>query len=246
MAFQHGLCGDAAQPLDVFPPDIGWGQLTLECRGHGTSAAGPLDQLSIATFAADLAAAIKSVATAPIVVGGISMGAAIALHLAAHRPELVRALVIARPAWVDTPAPANMAANALAGRLLAELPPDEARQAFMATPVARELAATAPDNLASITSFFNRQPIPVTSALLTRISADGPGVTQAAIRALAIPTLVIGHERDLVHPLADARTLADLIPNAKLVEITPKATDRDRYRAEFRAALAAFLQDLPQ
>ena len=39
MLFQHGLCGDAAQPADVFPPASGWRCLTLECRGHGHSEA---------------------------------------------------------------------------------------------------------------------------------------------------------------------------------------------------------------
>jgi pimeloyl-ACP methyl ester carboxylesterase len=59
-----------------------------------------------------------------------------------------------------------------------------------------------------------------------------------------VPTLVIGHGRDLVHPLGLAETLAATIPGARLVEITPKATDAARHTDEFRAALRRFLTSL--
>ena len=68
-------------------------------------------------------------------------------------------------------------------------------------------------------------------------------VTRAAASGLAIPTLVIGSGIDLVHPLAIARSLADAIPNAAFVEVTPKATDKDRHFTEVRAAITRFLDD---
>ena len=61
------------------------------------------------------------------------------------------------------------------------------------------------------------------------------------IRRIAVPTLVIGHGRDLAHPLAHAEALAALIPGARLRVITPKAEDRAAYVRDFRAALADFL-----
>jgi pimeloyl-ACP methyl ester carboxylesterase len=244
MVFQHGLCGDAGQPAQVFP-DIGWQRLTLECRGHGASDAGPLNRLSIASFTDDLAAMITARRLRRPVVGGISMGAAMALRLAVTRPDLVGALVLARPAWGVDAAPVNMQPNALVGQLLADHPADKARAVFEASEMAAHLTATAPDNLASLRGFFARQPIAVTSALLTRISADGPGVTAADLAALRLPVLVIGHERDHVHPLALAEALAAMIPGAQLATITPKATNPLAYRAEFQAALAQFLKGLP-
>jgi pimeloyl-ACP methyl ester carboxylesterase len=60
-----------------------------------------------------------------------------------------------------------------------------------------------------------------------------------------VPTLVIGHGRDLAHPLAHAERLAALIPGARLVEITPKATDRAAYLRGFRQAVVDFLRALP-
>jgi hypothetical protein len=45
MLFQHGLCSDATQPVEVFPIQSGWRCVTLECRGHGRSENGPSKQL---------------------------------------------------------------------------------------------------------------------------------------------------------------------------------------------------------
>ncbi|MDW6024370.1 alpha/beta fold hydrolase [Mesorhizobium sp. BAC0120] len=243
--FQHGLCGDALQPADVFPSDIGWRCLTLECRGHGRSPAGDIEQFSIASFAGDLASMIEARGLAPVVVGGISMGAAIALRLAVRRPDLVGALVLARPAWLDRPQPPNMAPNAVVADLLHQFAPAEALSRFDQTDMAKRLAAEAPDNLASLKSFFKREPVAVTRGLLARISADGPGVDRAAISEIRVPTLVVGSARDAIHPWEMAEELARLIPSARLAEITPKADDLARYRADFRTALATFLQELP-
>ncbi len=240
--FQHGLCGDAAQPAEVFPRDGRFRRLTLEARGHGASDAGDPAAFSIATFTTDIIALIERHGLGPLVVGGISMGAAIALRLAVIRPDLVRGLIIARPAWGMEAAPANMRPNAEVGALLRQYPAAEALARFESSATARSLAVEAPDNRASLKGFFSRQPQDVTAALLSAISADGPGVTPAQLRSLAIPTLVIGHEQDAIHPLALAGELAHLIPGARLRRITPKSEDRSRYVSDFRLALTEFLE----
>jgi len=134
-----------------------------------------------------------------------------------------------------------MQPNALVGDLLRSYPPDEALRRFNDSDTARELAVEAPDNLVSLHSFFSRQPISTTRELLCRISADGSAISRDQIGHVGVPTLVLGNARDFVHPLAKAKELAALIPQANMVEITSKSDSRERYRDEFRAALSAFL-----
>ncbi|WP_062119900.1 alpha/beta fold hydrolase [Aureimonas sp. AU40] len=244
--FQHGLCGDAGQTREGFPPEAGLRRLTLEMRGHGRSEPGALSRLSIATFTDDLIAAIERLGVGPVAIGGISMGAAIALRLAVLRPDLVRGLALVRPAWVLERAPRNMRPNAEVGELIAAHSGEEARGLFEAGGTARRLALEAPDNLASLRGFFTREPLSVTSALLRAMSVDGPGIAAEAVARLRVPTLVVGHERDVVHPLAHAKALAALVPGAAMVEITPKAVDRARYVADLHAALSRFLLELPR
>ncbi|MDQ0456335.1 alpha/beta fold hydrolase [Rhizobium paknamense] len=244
--FQHGLCGDANQTDEAFPPKAGFRRITVEVRGHGPSHAGDLTRLSIATFAEDIAAYIETHLPFPLPIGGISMGAAIALRLAVHRPDLVKALVLVRPAWITAAQPANMQPNAEVGRLLQALPAKEAKAAFLVGETARHLSQEAPDNLASLTGFFHREPLSVTAALLTRISQDGPGVSDQDLARLSLPVLILGHTRDAIHPIASARALAERIPSARFKDITPKAESRSRYLADLHLAISSFLKDLPQ
>lgn len=244
---QHGLGGAVGQIRDYVGGRPGLRPLTLECRGHGSSEAGDAAGFSIATFADDVAAAFDRFGpSGPLVIGGVSMGAAIALRLAVTRPERVSALVLIRPAWLVDPAPANMAPNAEVGRLLADRDPAEARRVFEAGATARRLVVQAPDNLVSLLGFFTREPLAVTSELLTRISADGPGVTADDVRAIAVPTLVIGNARDAVHPLAHAEGLAALIPGAVFKQVTAKADDKARHASEVGAAVEAFVQHITE
>jgi pimeloyl-ACP methyl ester carboxylesterase len=239
--FQHGLCGDARQTIEAFPQDPRFRRMTIEARGHGGSDAGDPALFSVRTFASDVAAFIDTHRLAPVVVGGISMGAAIALHLAVHRPEIVRGLILARPAWIAASAPANNIPNALVGRLLAERSQEEARKAFEAGEIARLLLEKAPDNLASLRGFFSREPQATTAALLQAIAADGPGVSEEDLRNLETPTLVIGHDIDYIHPLSYATAIAQLIPRSQLVTITPKALSKAAYLKDFHTAVTNFL-----
>ena len=239
--FQHGLCGDSQQTAEVFPENSTFRRLTLECRGHGSSDVGNLTALSIETFADDVAAFISSAANRPAIVGGISMGAAIALRIAVRRPELVSALILARPAWTVFSAPVAMRAHAFIGELLSKRVAEEARREFDRSEYAQRLALDAPDNLASLHRLFERKPRAVTSALLTAIAADGPQVEWSEVERIAVPVLVIGHDRDIIHPLSYATDLAVRIPGAVLVHVTAKANDRRCYVADFRAALSGFL-----
>lgn len=236
--FQHGLCGDARQTAEAFPADPRFRLLTLECRGHGSS---DFDtRPSIAKFTADIAALAETLGR-PVPVGGISMGAAIALRLAVTRPDLVSHLVLVRPAWATTAAPANMHPNAEVGLALVRLPAAEAREAFLASPTAASLAKDSPDNLASLTSFFDRRPVSRTAILLNTISRDGPGITKADLAALAVPTLVAGCAGDVIHPLALSQDLAHAIPTATHITLPPKGSDKPAHIAALHHAITQFL-----
>lgn len=235
VAFQHGLGGDDAQVAQLMPS--GFRRLTLECRGQGKSEAGDPAAFSIAAFADDVVAFLDQRGVASAVVGGVSMGAAIALRIAVRHPKRVRGLILVRPAWLFERAPANMAPNAEVARFLVT----GDRTGFEASPTARRLAREAPDNLASLLKFFDRPNPSVFARLLEAIAADGPGVDEAEARAIGVPTLAIGNAMDAVHAIGYARRLATTIPGARFVEVVAKALDPRGHAAEVSAAIAGFL-----
>jgi pimeloyl-ACP methyl ester carboxylesterase len=241
LIFQHGLCGDARQVAEAMAGLAPQRWTCIECPGHGASDMDP--QPSIFSFADDVAALIENL-PGQVVLGGISMGAAIATRLAVTRPDLVRALVLVRPAWVTDAAPANMAPNAEVGALLARLPADQARDTFRASATARQLAQAAPDNLASLMGFFDRSSRADTSRLLMALSNDGPAVTPADLRALGLPALICATSEDAIHPAAHAEALARLIRNSRLIHLPPKGRDKPAHLAALAAAMRQFLKEI--
>ena len=240
LVFQHGLCGDAKQIAEAMAGLGGQIWHGVECPGHGAS---PMASPSIAEFAEDVIALIETL-QAPVVLGGISMGAAIASRIAVRRPDLVRALVLVRPAWVTDAAPANMAPNAEVGALLARHSAAEARAIFRQSTTSQSLAKDAPDNLASLMGFFNRPDQAATARLLTAISADGPGITVDDLRALRVPTLICATEEDAIHPAAHAQALADFIAQARLRHLPAKGRDKPAHLAALATAITQFLKEI--
>ena len=111
--FQHGIGGTHAQPLRFLHPfdDDGLSinkqrtsirKLRLaafDFRAHGRTPVGDPEKLRLDAFADDLAAFMDYLQVEKAVLGGISMGAAVALNAALHYPERCIALVLSRPAW---------------------------------------------------------------------------------------------------------------------------------------------------
>jgi len=244
VVFQHGLGGDLAQVAATFPDGPSLRRITMECRAHGGSTPGSMRPFRIATFADDLLAVCDQLGLDRFVLGGISMGAALSLHLAVRHRQRLRGLILARPAWAFTPAPANMAPFAEVAACLATLPAAQAHDAFFASPTAARLASEAPDNLASLLRFFERPSPDILTTLLADIAGDGPDVDREAARVLDLPTLVIGHGEDFVHPLGLAQDLAAALPRAHLAQIAPKASAPERHVHEFRTAVRDFLDTL--
>jgi len=81
--FQHGLGADLTQTFGLFRPPDGIRLIGFDCRAHGqTRPVGPPEKISLAAFADDLLALMDWLRIEKAVVGGISMGAAVALNFA--------------------------------------------------------------------------------------------------------------------------------------------------------------------
>ncbi len=239
--FQHGLCGDARQTDEAFPADPRFRLVTLECRGHGGSDFDPAPSLD--AFAGDLQELVEGFGR-PVALGGISMGAALALRVAVARPDLVSRLILVRPAWDATPhPPPTLAPNAEVGLLLYRFPAAEARDAFLSSDTAATLRHASPDNLASLAGFFSRDPVSRTAILLSALSRDPLGILPAQLAALRMPILVCRTEEDAIHPADLAASLAAALPGARLVDLPPKGRDRAAHIAALHNAITDFLTE---
>ena len=186
----------------------GFHVIAPDMRGHGASSRPHAEEAyGLGFMAADVARVIEVRADGgPVVVMGYSMGAFIAMVLAATRPEMVSRLVLAgvgENVLLDTSA----RNSEIAAGLLADEAPARDR------PVARQFRLFAEQTGA------DRQ------ALAACIRSFGNGLGVDVVGAIAAPTLVIAGEADEI--ARDPRPLASLIPGA-VFEIVPR---RDHMRA---------------
>lgn len=236
--FQHGLGANADQPLEVMPETVR--KIVLECRGHGFSELGPDDQLSIKHFSRDLSALVKHLKLSRPIIGGISMGAAIALKYAIENPKRISALVLARPAWVTEKAPENMQIFGSAAEFMTGAA--NAKEHFQRTPEFLSLQSHSTDNADSILAQFGAEDLSSRSKILHAIANDGPGIDRRDLQVLNdLPVLVIGCAFDQIHPISMAHELARLIPAAGFVAITSKSISRLQYVRELKHALTKFI-----
>ena len=243
--FQHGLGADVSQPFSFFTGGHrGIRLLSLDCRAHGqTRPVGPEEKISIASFADDVVAFMDFRKVEKAVVGGISMGAAVALNIALRYPDRVRGLVLQRPAWLDQPLPDNLRVLARIGELIRDHGVEQGKKIFMESPEYAVLQKQSLEAAASNLAQFDHPRAQETVVRLLRIPNDAP-CTGRAWKSIRVPTLVLATRMDPVHPFSFGESLAREIPKANFVEITSKAISITRHPVEARAHIEDFLDGL--
>ena len=240
--YQHGLGGSVAQPFGLFEPPAGFRLMAFDCRGHGqTHPIGPLDKINFNTFADDLLALMDHLQINRAIVGGISMGAGLALNFALRHGDRVRGLVLQRPAWLDGPRKDNMDVYSTMARLIREQGPEKGLKLFKASAPYQKVLREAPSAAQSLAGQFLDPRAAEIAPILERIPVDAPNHDRAEWRTIKVPTLVLANRIDPVHPYEFGEALAAEIPNAAFRELTPKFINLEQHGAEVQRFIGEFL-----
>jgi pimeloyl-ACP methyl ester carboxylesterase len=241
----HGLGGDREAMKALAGPLPGCRLIVWDCRGHGRSnPTGPAEYYSFSSFAEDLGVLLEHLGIARAVIGGVSMGAAVAARFAVHRPEQVRGLVLVRPAWVDQGLSENLRFFPIIADLLSREGASRGLEEFRRLREVRDIESACPYTYESLCSHFNAPRAVERSVRLDRLPRDAPIRTWKEVEALRMPALVVGTEHDLIHPMAFALQWAERLQDGKLVLIEPKSRNEIEHTRAFRARLAAFINGL--
>lgn len=241
--FQHGLGGDVTQPFGLFRPPAGVRLLAFDARGHGqTTPLGDPEQLCFKVFGEDLFAFFDHCGLNQVVLGGISMGAALALHFTLRWPERVRGLVLSRPAWLEAPCPWNVKMFTLISGLIHKHGAAEGLRLFQQTQDYLEALEQYPEVANSLSLQFQNPGIETTAVKLERLILDRPHPDRAAWGQVGVPTLVLGNRLDPIHPFEYAEDLAGAIRGSEFREITCKSVSIDQHGADVQRALEDFFQ----
>ena len=211
----------------------------MDLLGHGRSDR-PRDmwRYSMAIYGEQIVGLMDHLELEQAAVMGTSLGANAALEVASHHPERLRGLVIEMPVLDN-----GLLASALAFTpLLVALTfgePVMKRVARVARGVPRGLLPHWGNVMLDV---IRQEPGPG-GALLQGLFFGRVAPPRSERRTFEVPTLVLGHPRDPVHPFSDAGMLAAEMPNARLIEANSLVELRlqpERLTGE----IAAFLEEL--
>ncbi|HEY3289949.1 MAG TPA: alpha/beta hydrolase [Anaerolineae bacterium] len=242
--FQHGMGGDVHQPTGIYIPQ-NERLLAFDCRGHGgTTPLGDVNKLSFADFADDLIALLDYLKIQQAVIGGISMGAGVALNTAIRYPHRASALVLSRPAWLWQAAPDNLAVYTLIAKLLRMEGPETGLASFIKSDIYHAIQVESPDAANSLVGQFTNPRALETVDKLERMPNDAPAHSEMELRKIQMPVLVMASRQDPIHPFDFGMRLSDVIPGARFEELTPKSMSQERHRADVQRFVSSFISQL--
>ncbi len=209
----HGILLDAAVNRDVALPmaESGFRVILLDLLGHGRSDRAEAAELRNDFFAEQVVACLNHLQIDQAVIGGISLGAIVALQVAVTAPKRVRALLLEMPVMEES--------TPFAAILLSPLIYATGTFAWLYRPFAKLLQRLPRPRTAVFESALNAaaQDPEAIRAVLHGVLV-GPVVPQRRLRRkIEAPALVIGHGGDWLHNLEDSRALAEELPNGRLL-----------------------------
>ena len=188
--------------------------LTLDLLGHGESDRPPdMWRYSMTEFGREVVALLDHLEIEEAAVMGTSLGANTTLEVASVAPERVRGMVIEMPV-LD---------HALIGCAVAFTP--LMLGLTLGAPVARMIARTArlvparrlPWQVDILLDWVRQDPEP-SAAVIQGLFFGRIAPHRDERRTFQAPTLVIGHQFDIIHPFSDAGMLAEELPNGRLLQ----------------------------
>lgn len=223
----------------------GWRLLAPDLRGFGgsTDPRGEDETPKMDDYADDVAGLIREVAGGPVVLAGLSLGGYVAFAVLRRTPALVRALILA-----DTRATADSLEGRAARKAMLTLLEREGPQGVARDMMPRLLGATTreqnPDAEETVRKLIKRHsPAAIRDAILRMM--ERPDSTPL-LPSVAVPTLVIVGEEDVLTPPSDSEALAAALPNASLVRIVGAGHLANIEQSQaFDASVASFLDGLP-
>jgi pimeloyl-ACP methyl ester carboxylesterase len=168
----------------------------------------------------------------------------VALNCALRYPHRLLALILLRPAWLDSPTPPNVSIFDRVAHLLQRHGPKAGLELFRSTDECKSISKISPDSADSLAALFTDPRAAETCARLERIPRDAPNRDRAEWRRVALPTLVLANRQDPIHPFEYGEILAREIPGAMFEELTPKSVNLAQYTAELNRSLEGFLRSL--
>jgi pimeloyl-ACP methyl ester carboxylesterase len=238
LVYSHGLGGSLDQVREDIGELPGVRLIFYDNRGHGRTSTRP-DAIkpSFSRMAADLEALLDELGLGAAVIGGVSMGAGIALSFGRHYKARAKALILIRPAWLNSPNPPNLSIISSIADRVERHGRERGLQLFENSEIYSSLEAAFPATARSLVETFSSPGIEARIPAIRSILASAPFHSIEDLQEIAVPTLVLGNQDDPIHPFEYAQRLAVSIPSAQLCKIPSKSENLQQHERGFGVPL---------
>jgi pimeloyl-ACP methyl ester carboxylesterase len=222
-----GLANHLACRVFGAPLDARYRLITPDLRGSGRSIF--RDELSWDLLASDIVALLRALGLERAVIGGVSMGAAVATRAALRHPDVIDKLVILSPAYGGTELGLN-AAQRRAMRAMDDAgcrAPEEGVEVLL--PLFDALPESVRDRATRLISTYDAQSVATTTSFMA--SLVQPFECGEDLQQIAAPTLVVPGV-DATHPREAAEVFRVNVKSCSFVEAEPP---------RYAEAIAAFV-----
>jgi 3-oxoadipate enol-lactonase len=215
----HGLT-NTCRELARMTPFVPGTKVRFCFRGHGHSSS-PETGYRFEDFARDLEAVASEYGATRAV--GTSLGAGALCHLLASRPDRFERLVFLLPAGLDRPF-RDTAQFLHTAELLETKPREEAVEAILSEPERLAMYERFPTMRDVDAATWDHADLKALAQAIREICRDYPLSDRELLRKVEAPTLVISRDGDPTHPARVGRIIAEVVPNAELLEYPDDVT----------------------
>ena len=209
----HGLTNNCKE-LAAFTPFVTGTKVRFDFRGHGRSSA-PAAGYRFEDFARDLDGVAREFGATRAV--GTSLGAGALANLASRRPERFEKMVWLLPAGLDEPFAFRDRYMRMAEQVDGKSP-EEAFEAIVSDPERAAEYLQAPWRLELDKVMWEHRDPDGLARAIRGVTADFPVPDRKMLRTVSVPVLLVCIGGDPIHPVELGRLLAELLPNAELIE----------------------------
>jgi pimeloyl-ACP methyl ester carboxylesterase len=231
-AFGEGMDGLAER---------GFRLLAYEARGHGESEYTENEaDYTWSSHASDMRALLEALDIERAIIGGGSMGAGTGIVFALENPERVEKLVLlAPPPLAATIETAQQVFCGLAS-LIDAVGREKAAEIVMQLPQYTELKASDPKQYELMRDWLSTVH-PIATPFAIRGLLNGPALPEERFAEIGVPTLIVAHPDDPIHPTSTAEKLHASITGSQLV-MAPSMNHFREHHNELLDTVSGFLR----
>lgn len=236
--FLHGLGDNIKFAFETFNNDKKIQLISLDQRGHGKSG-DDSKKLSYDKLASDALALMDYLGIERFYVGGLSMGAGVAVNLAVHAKNRVMGVILLRSSATDEPMKKEVIE--WFSTVSMYLHRENGSQLFEQDPIFPSIKDTYPKAIDTFKRYFEDDASVTHYKKFSDIPKDRPIKSKSELTNLTIPALILANNYDVIHPMEYSLFYARNMKNASYYELTPKTVDAEKHKSEIDDYINTFI-----